>query len=198
MNSELQQLETEVLHRAAMEDGIIDILCGICMVAWAIMILFDAAGFGGITFAVCFPASLVLRKKIVEPRIGRVQLKKVTVKTKQLLLIGVFTFTAVAAIAVSGIKDSIQIENLGALMLGFNFAFIAAAISFIYRARRGYFYSLAIIAVFLITRSLEIEVRRDDLLLPLLLSGFIVMATGGTLLVRFIKKHPVAVNPLES
>ncbi len=198
MQPNLAKIEQQAFHKAALQDGIIDILCGLCMIAWAVMIAFDAGGLGGISFAICFPSTLVLRKKLVEPRIGKVQLKKATLKGKQLLTLGVFSFTAIAGVVVSGFADSIPINSLGPLMLGLVFALVAAAIGFIYRARRGFFYTACITTVFLATRALELEVRRDDLLLPLTISGVIVLVTGAALLARFLSKHPILDNPIES
>ena len=128
MDLELQAAEKQAFHRAALEDGILDILCGLCLVAWGFLVEAGQAGLGGITFAVIYPTGFAIRKRLIAPRIGHVTLKEQTVRSKRLLMIGLFTFTAVAGLALYLASDTeagdfrARMESLGAMVLAFPLA----------------------------------------------------------------------------
>jgi uncharacterized membrane protein len=202
MDTDLQAAEKRAFHRAALEDGILDILIGLCLIAWGFLTEVGHAGLGGITFAVIYPTGFAIRKRLIAPRIGHVTLKEQTVRSKHLLMAGLFTFTAVAGLALFLASDTqagdfrAKMESLGAMVLAFPLALIATTIGLIYGAKRGHAYAVAIMLSFLGCHlSIEKGSRWDEPTLPLLISGSIVLLTGITLCTRFLRKHPVSEVP---
>jgi uncharacterized membrane protein len=202
MDTDLQAAEKRAFHRAALEDGILDILIGLCLIAWGFLTEAGHAGLGGITFAVIYPTGFAIRKRLIAPRIGHVTLKEQTVRSKHLLMAGLFTFTAVAGLALFLASDTqagdfrAKMESLGAMVLAFPLALIATTIGLIYGAKRGHAYAVAIMLSFLGCHlSIEKGSRWDEPTLPLLISGSIVLLTGITLCTRFLRKHPVSEVP---
>jgi uncharacterized membrane protein len=202
MDLELQAAEKQAFHRAALEDGILDILCGLCFVAWGFLVEAGQAGLGGITFAVIYPTGFAIRKRLIAPRIGHVTLKEQTVRSKRLLMIGLFTFTAVAGLALYLASDTeagdfrARMDSLGVMVLAFPLALIATMIGLIYGAKRGHAYAVAIMLSFLGCHlSIEKGSRWDEPTLPLMISGTIVLLTGITLCTRFMRSHPISDVP---
>lgn len=202
MDLELQVAEKRAFHRAALEDGIIDMLCGLCLLAWGLLTEAGQAGLGGISFAVIYPTGFAIRKRLISPRIGHVALKEQTVRSKRLLLIGLFTFTAVAGLALYLASDPgagdlrSKMQSLGVLVLAFPLALIATMIGLIYGANRGHVYAVAIMLSFLGCHlAVERGSRWDEPTLPLMISGAIVLLTGIALYTRFVRSHPIVQAP---
>jgi hypothetical protein len=201
MNNKLKQHENSAFQNAALKDGIPDILCGACLVFWSILMIFGHAGFGGLAFAICFPATLAIRKKIVEPRIGKVQLKKSSLKLNHLLLAGAFTFTAIVGIVAfmkqtgSEIEIS-QMKNYIGLLFGLMLAFISTVVGLVWQAKRAHLYAIFIVAVFVLCKLLQSsDSAWGDLTLPVLISGSAVLISGCFLFIRFLKTHPITEPP---
>lgn len=202
MDLELQAAERQAFHRAALQDGILDILCGLCLIAWGFLTEAGQAGLGGISFAVIYPTGFAIRKRLISPRIGHVTLKEQTVRSKRLLMVGLFTFTAVAGLALYLADDAGagdlrgKMDNLGIMVLAFPLALIATMIGLVYGAKRGHAYAIAIMLSFLACHlSIEKGSRWDEPTLPLMISGAIVLLTGITLYARFVRSHPISEAP---
>lgn len=201
MQKKLQQHEQTAFNNAALQDGIPDILCGACLVFWSILMIFDQAGFGGLAFAVCFPATLAIRKKVVEPRIGKVQLKKSSLKLKHLLVAGAFTFTLVVGVVLfikqNGNSGGVeQLQGLGGLLFGFMLAFISTVIGLVWQAKRAHIYAIIIVAVFVVLRVMQHgDSAWGELTLPVMVSGIVVLVSGICLFSRFLIHHPVVEPP---
>ena len=202
MDLELEAAERQAFHRAALEDGILDILCGLCLIAWGFLTEAGQAGLGGITFAVIYPTGFAIRKRLISPRIGHVTLKEQSVRSKRLLLIGLFTFTAVAGLVMylAGNTEAgdfrAKIESLGIMVLAFPLALIATTIGLVYGAKRAHAYAVVIMLSFLGCHlSIEKGSRWDEPTLPLMISGTIVLLTGITLCTRFMRSHPISEVP---
>ncbi|MDP6839885.1 MAG: hypothetical protein QF724_13195 [Planctomycetota bacterium] len=207
MQNNLKQLESEALARATLDDGLLDILCGICLISWGIMMACDVGGLGGITFAVCFPALMALRKKLVEPRIGSVRLKRSTLKLKQLMLMGLFSFTFVLGLAFFVMSNSGApkapaewLESFGnpaRLMFAFILALVSTVLGFVFGARRAHGYALGILAVFSATPFLAPQHPWAEMTAPLVISGLLPLGFGCWLLLRFLRHHPRCTPPAD-
>lgn len=202
MDPELQAAEQRAFHRAALQDGVLDILCGLCLLAWGFLTEAGQAGLGGITFAVIYPTGFAIRKRLIAPRIGHVTLKERSVRSKRLFLIGLFTFTAVAGLVLylAGNTEAGDVrgkmESLGVMVLAFPLALIATTIGLVYGAKRAHAYAVVIMLSFLGCHlSFEQGSRWDEPTLPLMISGTVVLLTGVTLFVRFVRSHPVSEAP---
>jgi hypothetical protein len=202
MDLELQAAEKRAFHRAALEDGILDILCGLCLIAWGFLTEAGQSGLGGMTFAVIYPTGFAIRRRLIAPRIGHVALKEQTVRSKRLLMICLFTFTVVAGLALLLASDPDaggfrgKMESLGVMVLAFPLALIATMIGLIFGAKRGHAYAVAIMLSFLGCHlSIERGSRWDEPTLPLMISGAIVLLTGITLFTRFVRSHPITEAP---
>ncbi len=201
MQNKLQQHEQSAFNNAALQDGTSDILCGACLVFWSILMVFDQAAFGGLAFAICFPATLAIRKKIIEPRIGKVQLKKISLKLKHLLVAGAFTCTLVVGVVLfikqTGKSIEVgQIQNFGGLLFGLMLAFIATVIGLVWGAKRAHIYAIIIVVVFVGLRVMPIgDSTWGELTLPVMISGIVVLVSGVYLFARFITRHPIVEPP---
>lgn len=202
MDLELQAAEKQAFHRAALQDGILDILCGLCLITWGWMTEAGLAGMGGMVFAVVYPTGFAIRKKLIAPRIGHVRLKEQVVRSKRMLMVGLFTFTAVAGLVVYMASDSqagdmrAKLDSLGSMVLAFPLALIATVIGLVYGAKRGHAYAIAIMLSFLICHLSFAEGSRwNEPTLPLIMSGAIVLSTGVALYTRFVRQHPMTEAP---
>lgn len=213
MDHELDAARKAAFQRAALQDGVIDILIGLCLIGWGFLMEAGQAGLGGVLFATVYPTAVGLRKKLIEPRIGHVQLAGNTMRSRRLLLAGFFTFTMVAGVVVlllstgelgpdqaanqaTGLRE--QLRSLGILVLGLPLTLVATVMGLVFGAARAHGYAVWILSAFL---GVHLFARPDTVwaepIPPLIISGLAPLAVGGFLLQRFLREHPVIEAPAD-
>lgn len=199
MQTDLDQLEEESFQRAYYADGLLDLLLGTFLFAWAILAFFDQGGMGGVGFALLLPLHMGLRKRITEPRVGVVKFRPQRQRQQQgkhLLLFGALTFSAVAGVVMfmthSGDGPSELQIRIAPLPLGLMMAMMFAVLAWLSGQTRAYAYAAATVAGFLITILIKPQLPFDDLALALGLSSLLPMAMGATRLRGFLQRYPRA------
>ena len=203
MDQELELARQAAFRRAALEDGVIDALCGLCLLGWGLLMEAGQGALGGVLFATIYPTGMALRKRLIEPRIGHVHLPQSTVRSKRLLLIGLFTLTAVAGLVLFASMESEgsireQLNELGILVLALPLVLIATVVGMIFGAARAHGYAIWIMLSFLAVHLLaDPESNWAEPALPLALSSLAPLLIGVALFIGFRRRHPVVEPPAE-
>lgn len=211
MDQELELVRKAAFRRAALEDGVIDILCGLCLIGWGLLVEAGQAAMGGVLFATVYPSGLALRKRLIEPRIGHVALPGTEVRAKKLLLIGLFTLTAVLGVVAfllatpelspdgsGGSAFADRMAALGILVLALPLTLAATAMGAIFGAARAHFYAVWIFTAFLVVHlTAPTDSAWAEPSLPLAISGLAPLLMGLGLFTRFLRSHPVVEAPAE-
>jgi hypothetical protein len=209
MDRDLRDAQRAAFHRAALQDGVLDILCGLCLLGWAALMEAGQGALGGILFATIYPTGTALRRKLIEPRLGHVALKGGEMRSKRLLLMGALTFTAIAGVVIfllstppltpedgAGIRD--RLADLGVIVLGLPLALIATVVGFVYGAARAHGYAAWIMAAFVMGHLVYPEdAAWAEPSLPLALSSLAPLLVGVVLFTRFVRDYPVVTPPAE-
>lgn len=197
MERDLAQVEAAAYRRAALQDGLIDILCGLCLAGWGILVTADQVVLGALLFSCVLPMSTVLRRRIVRPRLGHVRLKEPVRRARKSALAGVLALALVAGIAVFAAGQGeprpdwlARFRELGDLNVGLLLAFLATTIGFTWSVPRAHAYAVVIVGSFLLGRVALAPDHPWTLVLPLLVAGAVVTGTGLALLARFLRRHP--------
>ncbi len=204
LDRQLALAEDQVLNRAMLQDGLIDIFCGACLVVAGGLFWLGQGAFAGIGFAVGLPVVVRLREQLVERRMGHVELKASTLTRKKHMVMALFGMTLLLGLAVALASDAglaaqwiERARNLGSLVPGIVFASVASGIGFIYRAPRAHAYAMAIMAIFicLSLSSPNPSLTRHGVPLAMAAAGMAPLLTGAFLLRRFLLRHPVHPMP---
>lgn len=201
LDADLLEIEEQSFRRAFFSDGLLDLCVGAFLLIWAVEAYFDQAGFGGVSFALLFPAYLVLRKKITEPRVGVVKFRpqrKRRQKAMGMLALGVLAFTIMLAVVLyitihnNDEPPSESTRRFAPLPLGVVFALMLTIVGFKYEIQRAFSYAMWIVVCFVITVFFNEQLPFDDLALALGLSCIVPLANGQVMLLKFLRRYPRA------
>ena len=211
MDQELELVRQAAFRRAALEDGVSDILYGLFLVGWGLLMEAGQGALGGVLFATVYPTGMGLRKRLIEPRIGHVALPDTTVRAKKFLMIGLFTLTAVLGVVAfllanpglnpDGSRSSVaadRMADLGILVLALPLTLAATSIGAIFGAARAHFYAVWVFTAFLVVHlTAPADSSWAEPTVPLLVSGLAPLLIGLGLYTRFVRSHPVVEAPSE-
>ena len=175
------------------QDGLLDIVIGLVPLFMGISALTGNYLFI-ILLALIGISWKAAKKTITVPRLGYVEFsekRKSKEKKKMQILTIAFTLSAIAGVGVfmawesSGLLRQWAI-SLGLTPLGLTMASLVFVISLLTGLKRMYAYSLLILVTFIAFQLLGISHR-----IALVLSGGIILTSGITVLILFIRKYPL-------
>jgi small basic protein len=191
-SGEFGRLQRKV-YLAYHQDGIIDLVIGLCALGFGTSMVTDSAGFILLSW---LPITLYvpLKKAITLPRFGYV--KFTSVKTTRMVYAGVMVSGVlmlllfgimILIISAGDIPASTQIwlRQYHMAVLGGIAAILVAGVAFLVGIRR--FYAYALLAVVLPTLGAVLNVATY---LPVLVLGLTIFAVGCWLLAGFIRRYP--------
>lgn len=189
---DLRVLERSV-YRAHFDDGLVDLLFGVVVLAWGAGLILGIAYLGALAAGVSVTLWPVLRQRISHPRTGHVELSRSRRsregrKALASVAAGV-ALLALVAIVASGVGGSFTrtpLDSVGAGLGGFLLALPALLVMAATGVGRFGVHAAVFVVCGLLgmlgVLSLEVSV---------LAGGMAVLALGAVQLLRFIRTHPL-------
>jgi hypothetical protein len=181
------------LYRGRFDDGLLDLCCGIGLLGVGLLWLSEHAALVGAVPALLIPLWLVLRKRITEPRMGRVEFSEQRRRTERAglgsaLAVGIGALI-VAVAAFLGHRHGGQppeawlglVPVIPGVLVGLGLIVVSLLIG----ARRFVGYALALLALAALTTRLG-----GDPGAYLALSGGLLCLWAGVVVARFVASHP--------
>jgi len=189
MTDSLEKLERNAF-RSYWDDGLLDLLAGLCLVAIGASWWKDAAVLGAVFPAVAFSMWYPLRKRLIEPRLGYVEFsgkRELKARSFKQGMTSFLSGTTLLGLAVFYYWNSGQFPELREFVPGVP-ATILALMAFpfgIFTGCRRYFvYAAALIAAALVT--VFMHTRPGP---PIFGAGVAVTVSGLALMIRFFNSH---------
>jgi hypothetical protein len=195
--NKLSKIASEDIKFRNSSVGLLDLGIGAALILMGIAFLFDAVAVSGSFFLVSFILILVLKQKVVYPRIGYVEHKGMDMKMRKVFtitfVIGVVMLIAATLVYLkvargqnSQMMRSIA-QDWGALILGAVVAFVVVLIGKTLEISRFYYYAALVFCGFA-----AVEFIPYDHIVPtsFISCGVVIFAIGLYLFIMFIKKYP--------
>ncbi|MCB9458028.1 MAG: hypothetical protein H6670_00155 [Anaerolineaceae bacterium] len=180
------------LYTAYHQDGLLDLIVGIIIALFGLVILADQPAFVGM---IGIPAVfyIPLKQRISQPRMGYIRFEskeKQTFKLTLSVLLGVLVLVALAGLFIvgNGMPDSFRTilrENMRLIFSGFLGVSLLAAALFLNNRR---FYVYAVVGVLLIWASMLVPFHLGIAVTAL---AAILVLTGLYLVIQFIRRYPL-------
>jgi len=174
------------------QDGLIDVFAGFLILSFGLWLILDMAWMSWILWFVAVSAYAAAKRVFTIPRIGFV--KFAPHRAKALLTIALMGFSlsallgAVAFMQVAGGSRPLWLvfaaEN-HMLVIGVSVAASFCVVGYTFRIRRMYAYALLTLVMFVIGQFLYYPLHYY-----LILVGSLILLTGLTLLIRFVRRYP--------
>jgi hypothetical protein len=205
--SSLREVEKRT-YMSYHQDGLLDIFVGVYVLLFGSGVLFSTVTdfsmwfvIPGIFPAVMLPFWISAKKRITMPRIGYVRFGSRGVGKLTAVLIGlmvaglgtfmVFTFASRGQAWASTLRDLIILN--GMILIGIAAAAISSLFAYAIGLKRLHVYGLLALALFLTGHYVALP-----LAYLLIAIGLAVIITGSVLLIRFVRKHPLAQGRIEN
>lgn len=182
------------LYTARFDDGLLDLCCGIGLLGTGLLWLVDQVALAAAAPALLIPVWLELRRRITEPRVGRVEFsppRRRRERTGLLSALGVGTGVLAFVGAVvfwrrGGAPDPGSWVALVPLLPGFLVGLGLIVVGVLIGARRFVGYAAALMALAALVTSLGGEPG-----LYLALAGALLCLWAGGVVARFVTSHPI-------
>jgi len=174
------------------QDGLIDVFAGFLILSFGLWLILDMAWMGWILWLVAVSAYATAKRVFTIPRIGFV--KFAPHRAKVLLTIALLGFSLSAIL---GVVAFMQVAGGGRplwlvfaaenhmLVIGVLVAASFCVVGYAFRVRRMYAYALLTLIMFVIGQFLYYPLHYY-----LILLGTLILLTGLTLLIRFVRRYP--------
>lgn len=169
------------------QDGLWDILLGVFLVVWGLMITYDfVAVMGGIWVAAYF-IILGLKRLITYPRAGYIKINEARKQQIKMVILGVLLFLlGIAALLLYAAGSRPQwLDDYFMLIMGAMFAVVIALLGSWWMVTRWYIYAVLVFAAFASHQWLGMELN-----LSFFVPGGIITAFGLVLLFQFLRRYP--------
>lgn len=176
------------------EDGLADLAVGLTICGWGILLLADLPVFVGMLGIAAFLVWYFGKQTLVIPRVGSIEPGQEIQKRflgffLNLLLLGLGTLVFVVVGRASGVSWN---TSLSLVMLGMVLALGISGLGLMLKANRFYYYGLLVFLAMAVGEWLRPTVTAVDPFLAAVISaGALILAAGGIVLARFLRKYPV-------
>jgi hypothetical protein len=186
MQADLKQIQRKI-YMSYFQDGLWDILLGIFLIGWGLMVTFDfVAVMGGIWVAVYFIV-LGLKRWLTYPRAGYIKITEARRQQIRMVILGAVLFLLGMAVFLLFSIDRRPewFSEYFMLILGVMFALVIALLAGWWQVTRWFVYSGLILLVFASHQWLDTELN-----LSFFIPGTIIALYGVVLLYRFLRRYP--------
>ena len=192
---DLQDLE-ERTFRSRFDDGLLDLIVGLFVLAFGLSLGTSYGGLGGVWAAMLISLWYPLRRSITEPRMGYVEFSKPRQArmrrsmTWMGLALGLSVLAGVGMWVVFAIQDPAfadALRPLGPIPFGVMLGLLLAVGAKLLGIARGYVYAALVLACVTGAHLLGLE---DDLRLALIVSGAVITSAGAWRLASFLRDNP--------
>ena len=183
---DLKHIKRKV-YMSYFQDVLWDILLGIFLIAWGLMVTYDfVAVMGGIWVAVYFLV-LGLKRLITYPRAGYIKIPEARKQQIRMVILGTVVFLAGVAMIPIFVIDSRPewFSEYFMLMLGAMFALVVVFLASWWQVKWWYAYAAIILLAFMSHQWLDTELN-----LSFFIPGGIAVIYGFILLVLFLRRYP--------
>jgi hypothetical protein len=175
------------------QDGILDILIAIFILSVAVWIILDMAWLGWMFYLIAASIYAVAKRAITVPRIGFVKFPQQRYKKMMWVAVSLGVLLnilgLVAFMQTTGGSTPVwlvwAIENY-MIVIGLFVAVLFCFVGYTFRARRMYAYALLTLVTFGIGYFMSYP-----LYYYIILIGTLILLTGLTILIRFVRKYPL-------
>ena len=183
---DLKKIQQRV-YMSYFQDGLWDILLGVFLIGWGLMVTYDyAAVMGGIWVAVYFLV-LALKRMITYPRAGYIKIPEARKQQIRMVILGAVLFLLGLTVFLwtsTGNRPD-WLSEYFMLMLGAMFAFVVVFLASCWRVIRWYVYAVMILLAFVSHQWLDTELN-----LSFFIPGGIMAIYGFILLILFLRRYP--------
>ena len=185
---DLKSIKRKV-YMSYFQDGLWDILLGIFLIGWGLMVTFDFVAVMGGFWLVFYMFVLGLKRWLVYPRAGYIKIPEARRQQIKMVLLGSVVFLAGVAMIPIFIIDSrpAWFSEYFMLILGGMFTLVIIFLAVWWQVYRWYAYAAMVLLTFMSHQWLDTELN-----LSFFVPGGIVTVFGLVLLIRFIRKYPKA------
>lgn len=174
------------------QDGLIDVFAGFLILSFGLWLILDMAWMGWILWFVAVSAYAAAKRVFTIPRIGFVKFAPHRAKalvTSALIVVSLFTLLGVVAFMQTEGGGTplwllFAIENY-MLVIGVSVAASFCVVGYTFRIKRMYAYALLTLIMFVTGHFLYFPLYYYMTLL-----GTLILLTGLTLLIRFVRRYP--------
>jgi MFS family permease len=184
--TDLKQIQRRV-YMSYFQDGLWDILLGVFLVGWGVMIMFEfVAVMGGIWVAFFFIV-LGLKRWLIYPRAGYIKIAEARRQQMKMVIMGVVLL--LLGLAVSFLFDvgsqPAWIGEYFMFLFGAMMAIIIFVLGYWWKVDRWYVYAGLVLAAFAAHQWLYAPLN-----LSFIVPGVVVILCGLGLLLRFLRRYP--------
>jgi hypothetical protein len=186
MQADLKQIQRKV-YMSYFQDGLWDILLGIFLVGWGLMLTFDFVVIvGGIWVAFYF-IILSLKRWLTYPRAGYIKISEARRQQMKMVILGVVLFLLGLAVFFLFAASSrpAWLGEYFIFMFGTMTAVIIALLGYWWKVSRWYFYAALVFVAAAVYQWLDTPLN-----LTFIVPGGIFALYGVVLLVRFLRRYP--------
>jgi hypothetical protein len=183
---DLKNIQRKV-YMSYFQDGLWDILLGVFLVCWGLMVTFDFVAVMGGFWLVFYMLILALKRWIVYPRSGYIKIPEARKQQIRMVILGTGVFLLGLAVIPIFIIDSrpAWFSEYFMLMLGCMFTLVIVFLAVWWQVYRWYAYAGVVLLAFMAHQWLNTELN-----LSFFVPGGIIALYGLALLIRFLRKYP--------
>jgi len=183
---DLKQIQRKV-YMSYFQDGLWDILLGVFLVCWGLMVTFDFVPVMGGFWLVFYLLVLGLKRWLVYPRAGYIKIPEARRQQIRMVILGGVVFLAGVAMIPIFVIDSRPewFSEYFMLMLGAMFTLIIVFLAGWWRVNRWYAYAAMVLLAFMSHQWLDTELN-----LSFFVPGIIIAVYGLISLYLFLRRYP--------
>lgn len=187
----MEQFEKKAF-RSFWDDGLLDVLLGLVILVLGLSWWQGVAVLGAVFPAACVTMWFPLRKRLIEPRMGFVEFsgkRELKVRTFKFGLASFFAGTMLLGVLVFALWHRGIMPQPARWIAGFPLLLLAipsALFAAFTQCRRFEVYALVMLAA-----GIELVIRDWEPHVGMLVSGVVILLSGGVILARFLAGHPV-------
>jgi hypothetical protein len=183
---DLKQIQRKV-YISYFQDGLWDILLGVLLVGWGLMLTYDFVSVIGGIWVAFYLIVLGLKRWLTYPRAGYIKMAGARRQQIKMVILGVVLFLAGLAVFFLFMTEMrpAWFSEYFMFMFGAMFAVVIAMLGFWWRVARWYVYAVMVLIAFIAHQWLEAPLN-----LAFIVPGVIIVIYGLGLLVRFLRRYP--------
>jgi len=186
IDADLKKIQRKV-YISYFQDGLWDILLGVFLVGWGLMIIFDfVAVMGGVWVAFYFIV-LGLKKWLTYPRAGYIKITEARRQQMRMVILGVVLFLlGLSVFALFSVATRpAWLSEYFMLLFGTMMAVVIAMLGYWWKVTRWYAYAVLLFLAAASHQWLDVPLN-----LTFTVPGGVIVLCGLVLLVRFLRRYP--------
>jgi len=183
---DLKQIQRKV-YISYFQDGLWDILLGIFMVGWGLMVTYDFVAVMGGIWVAFYLIVLGLKRWLTYPRAGYIKISEVRKQQIRMVILGVvLLLLGLSAFFVFAVNNRpAWFSEYFMFLFGVMMTVVIAALGYWWKVKRWYGYAALVFMAFCVHQWLDAPIN-----VSFMVPGGIAGLYGIVLLIRFLRKYP--------